>query len=468
MDIKLRFLGAAQNVTGSCHLLEANGVRVLIDCGLYQERDFKQRNFDPFVEDPTTIDAVVLTHAHLDHCGLLPKLVRDGFEGPVFATEASVDIAEIVMRDSAKIQTEDVAYKKKRHKREGRTSPFAYEPLYKMEDVEHTVPMMQPVRYGKEQKVGLGVTLKFLDAGHILGSASVLFEITKHGSTRRVLFSGDVGRWNTPILRDPETPDQADYVCVESTYGNRDHKDNSSIPETLVRVVKAAHKAGGNVVIPSFAIERTQELLYRLGELRAAGRIPKVPVYVDSPMAIRVTEVFRRHRELFDEETMDRIAKGQHPCDFKGLVLTRTAAESKAINHEAGTSIIIAGSGMCTGGRIKHHIANNIERPESVILFVGYQAKGTLGRHILQGAEHVRLFGQERDVMARIEKVNGMSAHADRGELLRWLKGLKTAPEKVFVIHGEEDATAAFSEYVHDRLGWETHVATYQETVTLA
>ena len=467
MDIKLRFLGAAQNVTGSCHLLEANGVRVLVDCGFYQERDFKQRNWEPFAEDPSTIDAVVLTHAHLDHCGLLPKLARDGFNGPIFATEASVDIAEIVMRDSAKIQTEDVKYKKKRHKREGRTSKFPYEPLYRMEDVDRVVPMMQPVRYGKEQKVGVGLTLKFFDAGHILGSSSVLFEITKHGATRRVLFSGDVGRWNTPILRDPEIAEQADYVCIESTYGNRDHKDNASIPDALVRVIKAAHKAGGNVVIPSFAIERTQELLYRLGELRAAGRIPKVPVYVDSPMAIRVTEVFRRHRELFDEEAMDRIARGQHPCDFKGLTLTRTAAESKAINTQGGTSIIIAGSGMCTGGRIKHHIANNIERPESVILFVGYQAKGTLGRHILQGAEHVRLFGQEREVLARIEKVNGMSAHADRGELLRWLKGLKTPPEQVFVIHGEEDATTAFAEYIHTRLGWETHVALYQETVTL-
>jgi metallo-beta-lactamase family protein len=467
MDIKLRFLGAAQNVTGSCHLLEANGVRILVDCGLYQERDFKQRNWDPFVEDPTTIDAVVLTHAHLDHCGLLPKLVKDGFEGDVFATEASVDIAEIVMRDSAKIQTEDIAYKKKRHKRQGRTSPFPYEPLYRTEDVERVLPMMRPVPYGKEQKVGLGVTLKFYDAGHILGSSSVLFEITKHGSTRRVLFSGDIGRWDTPILRDPELVDQADYVCIESTYGNRDHKDNSSIPGTLARVIKAAHKAGGNVVIPSFAIERTQELLYRLGELRAEGRIPHVPVFVDSPMAIRVTEVFRRHRELFDEETMERISKGQHPCDFKDLTLTRTAAESKAINHRSGTSIIIAGSGMCTGGRIKHHIANNIGRPESTILFVGYQANGTLGRHILQGAEHVRLYGEQHDVIARIEKVNGMSAHADRNELLKWLKGLQTPPEKVFVIHGEDRATEAFAERIHDRLGWDAHVAKYQEEVTL-
>jgi metallo-beta-lactamase family protein len=468
MDIKLRFLGAAENVTGSCHLLEANGVRVLVDCGFYQERDFKHRNWEPFAEDPATIDAVVLTHAHLDHCGLLPKLARDGFKGTVFATEASADIAEIVMRDSAKIQAEDAAYKKKRHQRQGKSSPFPYEPLYRMEDVDRVLPLFQTVRYGKEQKIGTGVSVTFNDAGHILGSASVLFEITKHGSTRRVLFSGDVGRWDTPILRNPALVDQADYVCIESTYGNRDHKDNSSIPGTLSRVIKAAHRAGGNVVIPSFAIERTQELLYRLGELRAEGRIPKVPVFVDSPMAVKVTEVFRRHRDLFDDETMDRIANGQHPCDFKGLEMSRSVEESKAINRRSGTSIIIAGSGMCTGGRIKHHIANNIERPESVILFVGYQANGTLGRHILGGAETVRLFGEEHEVLSRIEKVNGMSAHADRGELLQWLQGLQSAPEKVFVIHGEQTAAHAFAEYVHDRLGWDAQVATYQEEVQLS
>jgi metallo-beta-lactamase family protein len=467
MDIKLRFLGAAQNVTGSCHLLEANGVRILVDCGFYQERQFKHRNWDPFAESPASIDAVVLTHAHLDHCGLLPKLVHDGFKGPVFATEATADISEIVMRDSAKIQHEDAKYKEKRHKRQGRKGKFPYKPLFRMEDVDRVIPLMQTVAYGKEQKVGTGVSLMFQDAGHILGSSSVRFEVTKHGSTRSVVFSGDIGRWDTPILQDPDCFEQADYVCIESTYGNRDHKDNSSIPGTLVRVVNAACKAGGNVVIPSFAIERTQELLYRLGELRAAGRIPKVPVYVDSPMAVKVTEVFRRHRELFDDETMDRIAKGEHPCDFPGLHLTRSVADSKAINQQGGTSIIIAGSGMCTGGRIKHHLYNNLARPESVILFVGYQANGTLGRSVLGGLERVRLFGEEVEVLARIEKVNGMSAHADRGELLRWLKGIKNQPKNVFVIHGEEKATEAFAEYVHDRLGWDAHVAKYQEEVLL-
>jgi len=469
MEMKLKFLGGAENVTGSSHLLEANGQRILIDCGFYQERAFIHRNWEPFAVPPASIDAVVLTHAHLDHCGLLPKLVKDGFEGPVYATEASADIAEIVMRDAAKIQAEDAAFKKKRHQREGRESPHGYEPLFTPEDVERVLPLLQRLRYGKVQKIGTGLNVTLNNAGHILGSSSVLLEATRHGATRRILFSGDVGRPGTPILRDfVQTEEAADYVCVESTYGDRIHKKADSISETLIRVVTAAVKAGGNIVIPSFAIERTQELLYRLGGLRAKGLIPEVPVFVDSPMAVKVTEVFRRHPELFDAATLERIERGEHPCDFPGLRLTRSVEESKAINTRGGTSIIIAGSGMCTGGRIKHHLANNIERPESTILFVGYQAEGTLGRQLLEGAHRVRLFGVMRDVVARLEKVNGMSAHADRAELLDWLRALKTPPSEVFVIHGEKKASAAFSEAIGRELGWKSSVATYQREVTLS
>lgn len=468
MELKLKFLGGAENVTGSSHLLEVNGQRFLVDCGIYQERDFIYRNWEPFAVPPSSIDAVVLTHAHLDHCGLLPKLVKDGFNGPIYATEASADIAEIVMRDAAKIQSEDAAFKKRRHEKEGRESPYGYEPLYTAEDVDLVVPMLQPVRYGKVQKIGTGVSLTLNNAGHILGSASVLFEVTKHGTTRRILFSGDLGRPGTPILRDAvQTELHADYVCIESTYGDRVHKKAASISDTLVRVIKAAVKAGGNVVIPSFAIERTQELLYRLGSLREKGLIPHVPVFVDSPMALKVTEVFKRHPELFDAATLDRIERGEHPCDFPGLTLTRSVEESKAINNRGGTSIIIAGSGMCTGGRIKHHLANNISRPESTILFVGYQAIGTLGRQMLEGVPTVRLFGVMHDVLARIEKVNGMSAHADRNELLGWLRALKTPPSEVFVIHGEKNASAAFTDAVQKDLGWKSSIGSYQREVTL-
>lgn len=468
MEMKLMFLGGAENVTGSSHLLEANGQRILVDCGFYQERALLHRNWEPFAVPPSSIDAVVLTHAHLDHCGLLPKLVKDGFEGPVYATDASADIAEIVMRDAAKIQAEDAAFKQRRHQREGRVSKYGYEPLFTPEDVERVLPLLQRLRYGKVQKIGTGLNVTLNNAGHILGSASVLLEATRHGSSKRVLFSGDIGRPGTPILRDfVQTGEAVDYVCVESTYGNRVHKQAASISDTLIRVVHAAVKAGGNIVIPSFAIERTQELLYRLGGLLAENKIPAVPVFVDSPMAVRVTEVFKRHPELFDAETMERIERGEHPCDFKGLRLTRSVEESKAINKRSGTSIIIAGSGMCTGGRIKHHLANNLGRPESTILFVGYQAEGTLGRQLLEGAHRVRLFGQMHDVMARLEKVNGMSAHADRNELLAWLKALKTPPSEVFVIHGEKRASAAFSETVNRELGWKSSVATYQREVTL-
>jgi metallo-beta-lactamase family protein len=467
MDIRLMFLGGAENVTGSSHLLEANGQRILVDCGLYQEREFAHRNWEPFAIPPSELDAMVLTHAHLDHCGLLPKLVKDGFKGPVYATEASADIAEIVMRDAAKIQAEDAAFKKKRHQREGRENQHGYEPLYTADDVERVLPLLRRVRYGKVQKIGPGLNVTLNNAGHILGSASVLFDITKHGSGRKVLFSGDLGRPGTPILRDAVQAEEADFVCIESTYGDRVHKPSVSIADTLIRVIKAAEKAGGNVVIPSFAIERTQELLYRLGSLQRKGLIPVVPVFVDSPMAIKVTEVFRRHPELFDAATMDRIERGEHPCDFAGLVLTRSVEESKAINERKGCSIIIAGSGMCTGGRIKHHLANNIGRPESTILFVGYQASGTLGRQLLEGMQKVRIFGESHDVLARIEKVNGMSAHADRNELLAWLKALKRPPSEVFVIHGEKKASAAFSAAVTQELGWKSSIGTYKRDVLL-
>ena len=468
MDMRLMFLGGAENVTGSSHLLEVNGRRVMVDCGFYQERELAHRNWEPFAVPPASLTAVLLTHAHLDHCGLLPRLVREGFKGPVYATEPSVSIAEIVMRDAAKIQSEDAAFKRKRHQKEGRQGPHGYDPLYTAEDVERVLPLLRPVRYEKAQKIETGLEITFYNAGHILGSASVLLGATRHGKTRRVLFSGDLGRPGMPILRDPVQTEAAEYVCIESTYGDRVHKKAGSISEALIRVIKAAAKAGGNVVIPSFAIERTQELLYRLGNLRAQGLIPEVPVFVDSPMAVKVTEVFKRHPDLFDAATLERIERGEHPCDFPGLVLSRSVDESKAINTQRGTSVIIAGSGMCTGGRIKHHLANNIERPDSTILFVGYQASGTLGRAILDGAHAVRLFGQTREVLARVEKVNGMSAHADRDELLNWLRALRTTPEEVFVIHGEKSASAAFAEAVRRELGWKSSVGSYRRDVELS
>lgn len=461
MGIELQFFGGARNVTGSSYVVAAGGRRFLVDCGFYQERNLKSRNWDPFPFEPGSLDAVLLTHAHLDHCGLLPRLVREGFAGKIHCTPATADIAKIVMLDAARIQTEDAKFKRRRHAREGRESPHPVVPLYTVEDAEEVFPHLAPLDYEQEVDLGNGVAATFHDAGHILGSSMIRLAVANGGSERTLVFSGDVGRWGTPILRDPTVFDAADYVVCESTYGDRLHKDNSTVPEDLARIINETRKAGGNIVIPSFAIERSQELLYRLNELLEADRIPHLMVFLDSPMAIRVTEVFKRHPELFDSDTLALMDEGRHPCDFPGLHMSRTVAESKAINHIRGTSIVIAGSGMCTGGRIKHHLINNISRPDSTVLFVGYQASGTLGRIILEGTESVRIHGEKREIAARVEKINGFSAHADRDELFRWLSGLKQAPRNVYVTHGEEESAKSFGEWLAKKTGWSCTVPTY-------
>jgi metallo-beta-lactamase family protein len=467
MNMQISFLGAAQNVTGSSYLVEAKGFRLLVDCGMYQERKLKSRNWDPFPADPESIDAILLTHAHLDHCGLVPKLVRAGFKGKVYCTRATADIVEIVLLDSAKIQTEDVAYKKKRHKREGRKGPYPLEPLYTIEDAEASIQLLTGVDYEKEVVLAEGVVATFRNAGHILGSSSVKIVVTDGGEQRSILFSGDVGRWDLPILEDPESASQADYVVVESTYGNRLHKPTATIPDSLATIINETREAGGNVVIPSFAIERTQELLYHLNGLLSEKKIPPLLAFVDSPMAIRVTEVFRRHPELFDEEARALLERGDHPCDFPGLTLSRTVHQSKSINHIRGTALIIAGSGMCTGGRVKHHLVNNIGREESTVLFIGYQAVGTLGRIILEGVEKIRIHGKEHKVKARIEKINGFSAHADRNELLQWLSGITEPPKRVFVTHGEPESANGFASWLNGKTGWSCSVPSYRDCVTL-
>jgi metallo-beta-lactamase family protein len=467
MKIKLNFFGAAQNVTGSCYLAEANGVRILVDCGLYQERDLKQRNWDPFPVPPSTIDAVLLTHAHLDHCGRLPKLVKDGFRGKIFCTPATADIAQIIMKDSAFLQEEDIKHKKARHEKHGKTSPFPYEPLYTQADVAKTVPLLTPVGYKTPVPVAAGMTASFREAGHIFGSTSIKLTIGQGVESRSILFSGDVGRWDMPIINDPAQFDDADYVLVESTYGDRLHSEVQEIPSELARIINETAKAGGNIVIPSFAVERTQELLYHLNGLLRENRIPHLLTFVDSPMAIKVTEIFKKHPELFDEETRELLQQGRHLCDLPGLTMSNTVDQSKAINHIKGTAIIIAGSGMCTGGRIKHHLKNNISRPESTILFVGYQAIGTLGRLILDGVNPIRIFGEEQGVKAQIEKIDGFSAHADQNELLRWITALKKAPRRVFITHGEPDAANAFKKFLTGKTGWNCTVPEYQQEVVL-
>ncbi len=468
MQARLRFLGAARNVTGSRHLLEVDGTRILVDCGLYQERQFARRNWDPFDVPPASIHAVLLTHAHLDHCGLLPKLVKEGFRGPIYCTAATAEIARIILLDAAKIQEEDAAYKRKRHKKEGRQGPHGDVPLYTTADAEACMPFFAPVAYGQEIAIAPAVRATFHEAGHVLGSSFINVTVQQNGATRDVLFSGDVGRRNRPIIRDPDSVRGGDYILVESTYGDRLHDDRTDIKTAIAEVINATKAAGGSLIVPSFALERSQELLYFISELVREGTIPHLTVFLDSPMASAITKVFQRHAELFDAEMRRHLQIQESPFDFPGLKFTETTTESKAINAIKGTVVIIAGSGMCTAGRIKHHLVNHIARPQSTIMFVGYQAVGTLGRRIVDGDREVRILGANYPVKARIVQIPGFSAHADRDELLHWLSSLPKPPRKLFVVHGEAESAQRFGQYVREKTGWEVVVPDYREEVILS
>ena len=474
MSMSVTFLGAAQNVTGSSYAVDVADTTVLVDCGLYQERAFRDRNWAAFPVPPARIKAVLLTHAHLDHCGLLPKLVREGFRGKVYCTPATADIVRIVLLDSAKIQEEDAYNKSKRHAREGRQGPYPDLPLYTIRDAEAALPWLTPVAYGTPVPVAPGIKAAFFEAGHILGAAMIKLDLSAAPAVltapeaRTILFTGDLGRRHLPILRDPALCRSADYVVMESTYGDRVHEATEDIPDALARILNATRQAGGKVAIPAFAVERTQELIYYLSALLRAGKILRLPVFIDSPMAIRITEVFNRHKELFDEETKALMGQGNEPYEFPGMTLTSDVKESKAINKVRGPAVIIAGAGMCNGGRIKHHLVNTISRKENTILFVGYQALGTLGREILDGTKKVRILGQWYPVRARVEQLHGFSAHADREELLAWLKACAQPPRHIFVTHGEAATALAFAALVQAKTGWSASAPAYNQREILA
>ena len=369
--------------------------------------------------------------------------------------------------DSAKLQFEDAKYKKKRHKREGRVGPYPLIPLYTVDDAKDTIRLFHGVRYNKETNIANNIDVTFYDAGHILGSAMIKIIVKDGDEKRSILFSGDIGRPDKVILNDPTVFEEADYVIMESTYGNRYHQEISDIDDNLEEILNETYQDGGNIVIPSFAIERSQELLYELNLLFLEKRIPSLTVFVDSPMANKVTQVFRNHPELFDEEMKDLLEDNNSPFAFANLRYVNTVQESKAVNNNRGTSVIIAGSGMCTGGRVKHHIANNITNPANTLLFVGYQAIGTLGRIILDGVEEIRLFGKKLPMNMKVKRIEGFSAHAGKNELFDWVTNIKNAPRRVFITHGEEKAAEHFSKYLQDKTGWSTLVPDYKDTVVL-
>ncbi|HOK56605.1 MAG TPA: MBL fold metallo-hydrolase [bacterium] len=444
--MRIKFLGATKNVTGSKFLLQIGGKNLLIDCGLFQERDLKNRNWEKFPVPPLEIDYILLTHAHLDHSGYLPKIVKDGFKGKILCTVPTAEITKIALLDSAKLQVEDAEKKRKRHQKEGRKGPYPEIPLYDVNDAMSVFDFFETVSYNEEVKISDNIKVVFYNSGHILGSSFI--KVIADG--KEIVFSGDIGRKENPILSDPEILESTDILIMETTYGDKIHEPREIAEEKLERIINETERKEGNIVIPTFAIERAQEILYYLKKLLLEDRIPHLFTFLDSPMAIEVTEVFKKNLTYLDGEAENLLKNKISPFDFPLLHFTKSVEESKMINHIKGTVIIMAGSGMCTGGRIKHHLVNNIEREESSIAFVGYQAKGTLGREILEKKE-VRILGNFYKVKAKIEKIDGFSAHADREELLSFLSGFKKFPESIFLVHGEEEVIDEFSKVIYDR-----------------
>jgi len=464
--MRLTFCGAARTVTGSCYLLEAAGRRILVDCGMFQGgKEIRARNREPFPFKPNNIDAVLLTHAHIDHSGLLPRLVHQGFHSRIVATDATADLCTVMLPDAAHIQEMEAEWRGRKARRAGRSPE---EPLYTRADAEDTLALLAPVKYGAEIALFPGVRARFIDAGHILGSATIEVWAEEDGQETKAVFSGDVGQRGAPIIRDPSTIEQADYLLVESTYGDRLHEDASERRRQLASAIEAAASSGGNLVIPAFAVERTQELLYDIKLLVSTHALGEPRVFIDSPMAVSATEIFRRHPDCFDAETWAMLAEGQSPFEFPGLTFVRTVAESQALNQRKGGAIIISANGMCEAGRILHHLKHNLWRPEAHLLFVGYQAQGMLGRRLLDGDQNVRVMGEDIAVRATIHNIGSYSAHADRDGLLEWLGAFKTKPRTLFLVHGEDSVLTNWSVTLRETLGLAPVIPSYGQTFLLA
>ena len=465
--MKIKFLGATHQVTGSSYLLENAGIKILVDCGMFQERDYSHRNWEAFPVPPDQIKYLLLTHVHQDHSGLIPKLVKEGFHGDILLTAASKELFPIVILDSARIQEEDAAFKKNRNDNKEHEEPYIEAPLYTVQDAEKCFPLLKAVPYEEFLTLNDQIKVCFHDAGHILGSAMIEIVFQDENGSRNIIFSGDIGQFDTPLLNNPTVFDRADYVVMESTYGDRNHDNLQNIDDKLSKTINDTIKAGGNVIIPTFAIERAQELLYHISLLARAKRIPYIVTFLDSPMAVEITKVFEQSKKYFDKQTLELFKDGQTPFDFPGLKLVESVEGSKAINLIKGSAIIMAGSGMITGGRIKHHLVREITRPESTLIFVGYQAVGTLGRQILDGVSPVSILSQSYPVRMRIENINGLSAHAGMNDLHRWLDNFKAPPKHVFLTHGEEEAILSLENYLHSKGGWEVTAPVYLEEYDL-
>lgn len=460
--MKLTFLGATHEVTGSCFYLEACGKKLLVDCGMEQGPDEYENQKMPV--SASEIDMVLLTHAHIDHSGKLPLLFQHGFRGDIYMTDATQDLCGIMLKDSAHIQMFEAEWKNRKGKRAGRQE---IEPLYNMEDALGAISCMVGCPYDKMLDLAEGIRIRFADAGHLLGSASIEVWLTEEGETRKIVFSGDIGNTNQPLIRDPQYIEDADYVVMESTYGDRSHGDVPEYVTELSDIIQKTFDRGGNVVIPSFAVGRTQELLYFIRIIKEEKRIKGhegFEVFVDSPLAIEATQIFKRHMyDDFDEEALELVRKGINPISFPGLKTSVTSMESKEINADIRPKVIISASGMCEAGRIKHHLKHNLWRKESTVLFVGYQAYGTLGRAIVEGAKSVRLFGEEIEIKAQIKKLNGISGHADKDALVKWVRNFKQNPKMVFVVHGEDSVCSLFAKTLKDEVQVKT-LAPYSGT----
>ncbi|NLK50845.1 MAG: MBL fold metallo-hydrolase [Syntrophomonadaceae bacterium] len=453
--MKVQFLGATRTVTGSCYLIETQKSRFLIDCGMFQgSKALKERNYASFLFDPAQIDFVLLTHAHIDHSGMIPKLYRYGFRGPIYCTAATADLCGIMLPDSAHIQEMEVERKNRKFKRAGKP---LITPIYKVEDAEGCLQQFRRISYGETLTISPEITVRFQDAGHILGSSLIEIWIHEQDQETKLVFSGDVGNYNRPLMKDPTIIESADYLFLECTYGDRMHKEKHNNEEEFRNIIVNTLGRGGNVVIPAFAVERTQDLIYTLSTFVREKSIPPVPIIIDSPLAIRATEVFRRHLVEMNGETQDMINSGHNPFEIPGLTYSMSAEESRALNDLKGGAIIISASGMADAGRIKHHLKHNLWRPQSSVVFVGYQAEGTLGRRLLDGEKMVRIHGEEVMVQAEICNLEGFSGHSDRENLLRWVKRFRVGPGCIFLVHGEEAAC----EELAQRITQDTKIPTY-------